>query len=790
MSHDGGLGVVSALDGITVLDLTQGMAGALAAMFLCDNGARVVRVDAPGEGAARCGPGYLVWDRGKESVALDIARDTPTFHRLVAQADVLVESFPPSSPYQELVSYSTLSAINPRLVHCSITGYGLQGPLKDEPAQDDLVMARMGILAGQPSFRPGPVHVIHPVPSVGAGLLAALGIVSALYAREKTGLGRKVETSLMAGALLYAGKVQGEKLTQRVYHTVPAGGGPFYSLFQCADGEWIHIGCIHGGFVDLAAAAMGIADIVADPKYGDGRMPRSEEARQELFDIVAGVIKTRPYQEWARIFEEADVPYARACTTEEALDNPQVRANEMVIELQDPEAGKVLQMGLPIQLSATPGRVRGPRPLPGQHTGQVLSALPPGPERRGSPAPQRQALDPPLKGVKVLEITNVIAGPTAGKLLADLGADVVKLESPDGDISRPTSPYYFVYLNCNKRSISVNTRTAEGQEVARRLAARADVLLDNMRPGATERMGIGAEALRALNPRLIEAHVTAYGWTGPYAHRPGVDPLAQALMGLQRAQGGPENPPVFLGRLAPTDYTAGTMCALGIAMALFARERTGVAQRVYTNLLNGGIVLSSDAFMRYEGKPPRRLADKGQYGLSTLHRLYETARGWIYLVAEEEQAWQSLCRVLGRPDLASHGRFASFRARQRHNEALAGELERAFRTRPAEEWARLLGQAGVPCAPVVEGYDQGFFTDPHALANGMVTEHQHPAFGRLTLSCGLLRFGGTAAVAGNPTPLLGEHTWSVLAEAGYSPERIRELYEKGIVKTEGPPRGQ
>lgn len=782
--------MVSALEGITVLDLTQDMAGALTTMFLCDNGARVIHIGTPGEENARSGPGYLVWDRGKESVALDITRDTATFHKLLAWADVLLESFPPSSPLQELVSDSRLSAINPRLVHCSITAYGLQGPLSDEPAQDDLVMARMGILAGQPSFRPGPVHVIHPLPSVGAALLAALGIVASLYAREKSGTGRKVETSLMAGALLYAGKVQGEKLTQRVYHTVPAGGGPFYSLFQCADGQWIHIGCIHGGFVDLAAAAMGIADIVADPKYGDGRMPRSEEARQELFDIVAGVIKTRPYQDWARIFEEADVPYARACTTEEAMDNPQVRANEMVIELQDPRAGKVIQMGLPIQLSGTPGQVRGPRPLPGQHTGQVLSALPPGPSVHGSAMAQGQALDPPLRGVRVLEITNVIAGPTAGKLLADLGADVVKLESPDGDISRPTSPYYFVYLNCNKRSISVDTRTAEGREVARRLAARADVLLANMRPGATDRMGIGTEALKALNPRIIEAHVTAYGWTGPYAHRPGVDPLAQALMGLQRAQGGPENPPVFLGRLAPTDYTAGTMCALGVVMALFARERTGVAQRVYTNLLNGGIVLSSDAFMRYEGKPPRRLADRGQYGLSTLHRLYETARGWIYLVAEEEQAWQSLCRALGRPDLASHSRLASSSARQRHDPPLARELEGAFRTHPAEDWVRLLRQAGVPCAPVVEGYDQGFFTDPHALANGMVTEHQHPTFGRLLLSRGLLRFHGTAAVTGRPTPLLGEHTRPVLAEAGYSPEQISGLYEKGVVKTEEPPRGQ
>ena len=174
--------------------------------------------------------------------------------------------------------------------------------------------------------------------------------------------------------------------------------------------------------------------------------------------------------------------------------------------------------------------------------------------------------------------------------------------------------------------------------MAQKVAATADVLLANLRPGATERMGIGPDMLQQLNPRIIETHVTGYGWRGPYAHRPGIDPLAQALMGLERAQGGPENPPVFPSQLAPTDFTTGALGALGTILALFVRERTGVVQRVDTNLLNGGIILSSEWFTRYTGKPTRRLADKGQYGLDACHRLYQVHDGWLYVVAETQRS--------------------------------------------------------------------------------------------------------------------------------------------------------
>ncbi|HAL47221.1 MAG TPA: hypothetical protein DCP37_05655, partial [Dehalococcoidia bacterium] len=283
---------------------------------------------------------------------------------------------PPDSTGSAGALLNGLKWNSPRLIHCSITGYGQVGPLAGEPADPDLVLARMGVLASQPSFRDGPIHVMHPVANVGAGLLAAIGIVAALYQREETGRGTKVETSLMAGALLYSPRVRADKLQSRSFRmSSPQGGGPFYSVFECADGEWLQLGCIHSGFVDLAAAVMGIAHEMTDPEFGDGRMPQNEEARLRLFNMVADVMKTRPAAEWQELFEAADVPSARSGTAQEALNDPQILYNDMAMELDDPVFGKTTLAGVPIRLSKTPGRVRGPRPAQAVGLDDVLDSL-------------------------------------------------------------------------------------------------------------------------------------------------------------------------------------------------------------------------------------------------------------------------------------------------------------------------------------------------------------------------------------------------------------------------------
>ncbi|MBT4488569.1 MAG: CoA transferase [Rhodospirillaceae bacterium] len=489
------------------------------------------------------------------------------------------------------------------------------------------------------------------------------------------------------------------------------------------------------------------------------------------------MIAGKPLGEWVEAFEAADVPFAPAQQTEDGMTDPQVMHNEMVVTLQDPELGPVVQMGVPIVFSEMPGSIQGPRVMEAAEATAITLE----PATAAAPATSGEADPPPLAGIRILEITNLIAGPTGGRLLADLGADVIKLEPLGGDLSRPIGRTYFYNLNFNKRSVSVDTSGPEGKEVVQRIAASADAMLANLRPGATERMGIGP----AINPQLIETHLTGYGRTGPYAKRPGIDPLAQAMMGMSWAQGGPDNQPVFPAQLAPTDYTNGALGAFGTVLALYARTRYGIVQRVDGNLLNSAALLSSAWFSAYAGRPERPLADKEQYGLNPFHRLFRLADGWIYVAAQNEAQRRALCQVAGLGDADINAPLPG--AAGHPNEGpLARQLAAAFAGRGLAELCAELQRLGVPVAEAQSGDSELFLHDPHTLSNDMVATVQHPIVGTLSVGWQGIQFGHTRPAETQPTPLLGEHTDAVMGEVGYQAAEISALHTAGVVKTELP----
>ena len=393
----------------------------------------------------------------------------------------------------------------------------------------------------------------------------------------------------------------------------------------------------------------------------------------------------------------------------------------------------------------------------------------------------------PLKGLRVIELAHIMAGPVCGLMLADLGADVVKLEKlPGGDDSRRFLPpdidgesAAFMMMNRNKRGIAVDLKSDAGRDVARRLLTQADVAIENYRRGTLERLGLGYDSLRADNPGLILCEISGFGRSGPYADRAGFDLIAQGMSGLMSITGeGEGRPPVKVG--APvTDITAGILGALGIVAALHERERTGRGQRVDTSLFEAGIVHSywQSAIALATGRSP---GPKGSaHPLNAPYQAFKTADGWITVGAANQANWMRLLDVIGAPELAEDARFADNAGRMANLAALAALLEARFVTATTETWLARLEAAGVPAGPVLSVGQM--HADPQALAREMVTTVAHSQLGPVETIGLPIKLSETPGKVATGAPAYGEHTRAVLAEAGYEAAEIDALIEVGAV---------
>ncbi len=383
------------------------------------------------------------------------------------------------------------------------------------------------------------------------------------------------------------------------------------------------------------------------------------------------------------------------------------------------------------------------------------------------------AASPPLDGIRVVDCTSYIAGSYTAMQLADLGADVVKVESLEGDSFREL-PGFFGW-NRGKRSLAVDLKTPEGRDIVERLAERADVFMENMRPGVADRLGVGWARLAGLNPRLIYSSVTAFGSTGPGADRPGFDPLFQAMSGVMTLQGF-GGPPQYL-RIPVTDYYTAAIQTQAILAALFTRERTGRGQRVETSLLRAAFALQSGTTVQYPSKPSI-IRDNPTY------RLYQAGDGqWFFLAVGNQTFWVKLCKALDIEHLADDPRFASWLLRLENNQALLPLLEATFNSKPRSLWLDVLAAHDIPAAPVQTVTE--FMDDPAVHHHGMVREYDHPEVGRLRMMGQPLVFSGTPTRDPGPPPTLGQDTDAVLGEIGYTDLGIAELKRRGVVKGPG-----
>jgi crotonobetainyl-CoA:carnitine CoA-transferase CaiB-like acyl-CoA transferase len=524
-------------------------------------------------------------------------------------------------------------------------------------------------MSDQVGHREGPVFIGFPFATIGAAYLAAIGALAALYRRNIDGVGRHVRTSLFDGALAYNSMIWGES-DESVAAFSERGGEPprqqtgsmrlITRSFECGDGEYLglHTGAV--GAFGRAMTVLGLDDRIAPSETGmDIGVPLSPEQVPILADEVPKIFQTRSRSEWVRLFLEADVCAIEHLRPTEVYDTPQAVHNEMVVELDDPVMGRVQQVGIGAKLAASPGRVRGRAPTVGEQTADVLANAAGWPEVVSTGRVGVAETGPLLAGLKILDLGAYYAGPYSSRLLADLGADVIKVEPLLGDqlrgIERP-----FYSAQANKRSLAANLKDSGLAKALRGLLVWADVVHHNLRPGAAERLGLDYEVVRGVNPSIIYLHAPGWGSTGPFALRQSFAPMLSGYVGVTFEMAGRFNPP--LPPAANEDPGNGLLGAVAILLALLHRQAEGEGQFVENPQLNATmghmahIVRAMDGTVVGSGR-----LDPLQMGLGPFERLYETSDGFVCLVAYDPPE-RPRCRQdggRGPADRCAHGRHTA-----------------------------------------------------------------------------------------------------------------------------------
>jgi crotonobetainyl-CoA:carnitine CoA-transferase CaiB-like acyl-CoA transferase len=408
--------------------------------------------------------------------------------------------------------------------------------------------------------------------------------------------------------------------------------------------------------------------------------------------------------------------------------------------------------------------------------------------------PNRKATMQPLDGFRVLDITRALAGPYCTMMLGDLGADVIKVERPEiGDetrgwgppfVGKPYGPYpgesaYFLAANRNKRSVTVNIRTAEGQEIVRQLAEISDVLVVNYRTGDLDKLGLGYPDLHPLYPKLIYCSISGYGRTGPFANRPGYDAILQAEGGMMSVTGPVEGPPSRVG-IPIIDITSGMFASTAILSALHVREKTGEGQLVDVSLFDSHIALLSNVASNYlvGEEPPRRLGNA--HPNLVPYQAFSARDGWLIVGVANEKQWGLLCDMLDRPDMKTDSRFTPNGNRVANRKILVDELTEIFSQRDVNDWLADMVNAGLPCGPINSIPD--VFSHPQAQARNMTIESEHASAGTVKMTGFPYKLSQTPAEIHRPPPTLGQHTDEVLTSVlDYSVENVSALRNKGAI---------
>lgn len=634
------------LSGVRIVELTTGIAGPYAARFLADQGADVVKVEPAGGDPYRGDPGFHAVSRDKRSVVFDdvtweraplpagvdgapaqlpgILRptaesvSTPALAGVLSGADLVVV---PDGPTASAARRTAPSAV---IISCPT--WGDSGPYATRAGTPSQVAAVTGIGWNQISYSEGPVELVVPLASYGAGMLAAMAAAAGLYARRAHGAAPTYTVSEVSGSgAMQIGDFEVPEMADLDRDgSCPLGSAgrlPVYRLFRASDDRWMFVACGTLPFYVAMLRAIGREDLLGDDRFGDPPWGLLDlEPLAEITPILEAAFAARPLADWLEVFAAHDVPCQPTQTREEFMSSSLAKTNGLDTTVEHPELGTVRTPPQPMWIDGCDEATLRPAPRLGEHTAEVEAEL------EAGAWPPQPALDPwvpgtaPLRGVSAVDLSSFIAGPVITRHLAMLGAEVTKIEQPGGDPFRVLGPYFNGW-NQSKRSICLNLKDAADHVVMAQLVAGADVIVENFRPGVAARLGVADEDLRRIRPDAVLVKSPGYGCDESMAEVPAFDPLLQALGGIMAAQGG-DDEPVFL-TVPVHDAATPLIAAFGVLCSLYRRLADGGGQTVRTSLTQTVTAAQAAEFVWYEGRPPAETGGMDYRGAGPDHTYLE-----------------------------------------------------------------------------------------------------------------------------------------------------------------------
>ena len=760
--------------GLKVLDLDSDLAGSYASMMLADMGADVTRINLGFSEIDFNDSMFDLWNRGKCYIDADSTSktDMENILRLACSSDVVINTYRPSLKTNQPIDLDLLALKQSNVVYCVISPFGETGPLAKNSGGEGIVSNHVGLYGDQGGWEQSPVFIHLPVANYGAAFLSINGIGAALWSRSKRQSGLKLNISLYDSAIaMFSGSmVLSPNVTPWIrYAKDQKGANPVYRLYQCADSEWIFIACGNETFWNKLCIALDRLDWASDPKFDGAPWNLHLGNRDILLKLIQDVIITRDSEHWLKQFEQYDVPSIIASTKKVFVDHPQIVANGLF----DSNANNKKTIGLPLKFQRTPGRIGG-RPIKTSFKETVSTIA----ERlitreSGSKHLHDFKKQGPLKDIKIIDLTGYISGSYAASILARLGADVVKVESPAGDGFRALGGSFQTW-NHGKRGIVIDLKIQQGKSVLYDLVKQADVVMENYRPGVSKVLNVDYQNLVRINPSLIYLSLTGFGSLGPMKDKAAFDPLIQAMSGAMIEQSGSLSDPVFL-KLAMADYASAMLASFGVISALVEKNKTGLGQHIETSLLHGAVAIQAGEFQKFFNRTSTT-GSVSIHGPRATYRLYKTVDGYIFLSCQDDNSFKRACIALGLDTLSR--KYSDFKLRETNDKIIAEEFENVIGELETDEVLNVLTSVEVECS--ASSHTINIHSDIHAIKTGVSVESQ--------TFVGAVKHMGTPFIFDSnrvthisSAPDFGEHSKEILNQLGYSSKKIASLENIGAI---------